>query len=138
MADALYNGFKEDLADGTYGGWASGSVAAMLYDEGAGGAFTASDTVYTDVSAGKVGTAVDVAGRAVLSDGSFDCNTITWSDVTGNEAEAVIVYSYTGGTADSPTGTQLIAYIDSASNLPVTPNGGNISMAIDAAGLFSL
>ena len=138
MADALYDAAKVDMLDGTWTGWASGNVAAMLYDVGTGGAFTASDTAYTDVSAGKVGTAVDVGGRAVLTDGSADCDTITWSTVSGAEAEAVILYRYTGGTADSPTGTSLIAYIDSATNLPVTPNGGNISMTIDAAGLFSL
>ena len=128
-----------DLADGSYAGWTSGNVAAMLYDVGAGGAFSASDTLYSDVSAGKVGAAVSVDNRAVLSDGSFDCDTITWSSVTGSEAEAVIVFSHSTGTPDAPTGTtQLIAYIDSATNLPVTPNGGNISMSIDAAGLFSL
>ena len=138
MADALYDASKVDMLDGTWTDWASGNVGAILYDVGAGGAFSASDTDYTDVSAGKVGTAVDVGGRAVLSDGSADCNTITFSSVTGSESEAVILYRYTGGTADSPTGTTLIAYIDSATNLPVTPNGGDISMTIDAAGLFSL
>src|SRR5574338_421363 len=54
--------------------------------------------------------------------------------VTGDVSEAILVYKDTGVEATSP----LIAYIDTVSSgLPVTPNGGDITIAWHATdGVF--
>ena len=47
--------------------------------------------------------------------------------MTGDPSEALLIYKDTGTEATSP----LIAYIDTATGLPVTPNGGNITVTWD-------
>jgi hypothetical protein len=59
---------------------------------------------------------------------------VTFTAVTGDVSEAVILYKDTGVAATSP----LIAYIDTATGLPVTPNGGDITVTVPASGWFSL
>ena len=54
--------------------------------------------------------------------------------VTGNPAEAILIYIDTGSAATS----RLVAWIDTATNLPVTPNGGDISIQWNASGIFQL
>ena len=47
--------------------------------------------------------------------------------VTGDPFEAVVIFQDTGDAATS----RLIAYIDTATGLPMTPNGGDINMNFD-------
>jgi hypothetical protein len=44
--------------------------------------------------------------------------------VTGDQSEAVVMIKDTGDAATSP----LIAYIDSATGLPITPSGSDITI----------
>jgi hypothetical protein len=76
----------------------------------------------SDVPGGaRVGTAVDLAGKSAVA-GVADANDATWTLVTGDQAEYILLYRFVTADADSP----LIALIDSATGLPVTPNGGDI------------
>jgi len=59
--------------------------------------------------------------------GVFDADNITFSSVSGDVSEALVIYKDTGAAATSP----LIAFIDSATGLPVTPNGGDITVTWD-------
>ena len=59
--------------------------------------------------------------------GVVDANDVTFSAVTGDPSEALVIYKDTGVEATSP----LIAYIDVATGLPVTPNGGDITVQWD-------
>jgi hypothetical protein len=47
--------------------------------------------------------------------------------VSGASVEAIAIYQDTGNEATS----RLIAYIDTATGLPVTPNGGDINLNWD-------
>lgn len=62
--------------------------------------------------------------------GVFDAADITFSSVTGDVSEALIIYRHTGTDSTS----ELIAYIDGATGLPVTPNGGDITVTWDSGG----
>lgn len=65
----------------------------------------------------------------------FDAADVTFSAVSGNSVEALVIYKDTGTPSTSP----LIAYIDTVSSgLPVTPNGGSISVTWNASGIFAL
>jgi hypothetical protein len=66
-------------------------------------------------------TGESVSGRV------FDANDATFTAVTGDPSEALILYKHTGTESTS----RLIAYIDTATNLPVTPNGGDITVTWD-------
>lgn len=69
--------------------------------------------------------------------GVFDADDVVLTAVTGAQSEALIIYqsSAVGGGADvAATAQRLIGYIDTATGLPVTPNGGNITIAWDNTG----
>jgi phage tail sheath gpL-like len=56
-----------------------------------------------------------------------DAADFSWTGVSGAQSEAIVVYKDTGSAATS----NLIAFIDTATNLPVTPNGGDITVTLD-------
>jgi len=76
--------------------------------------------------AARVGTPQSLAGKAV-SGGVFDASDITFSSVTGDPCEALIVYKWTGSDATS----RLILFVDQATGLPVTPTGADITVSWD-------
>jgi hypothetical protein len=68
--------------------------------------------------------------------GVFDTADFTWTSVTGVQSEAIILWN---DTAAAPTAKPLIAFYDSSmTGMPVTPNGGNINVTVNASGWFSL
>ena len=60
--------------------------------------------------------------------GAADAADCTFTSVTGSSIEAIVIYKDTGTEATSP----LIAYIDTATGLPITPNGGDIIVTWDS------
>ncbi len=59
--------------------------------------------------------------------GAADGADVTFTSVSGPTIEAIVIYRDTGTEATSP----LIAYIDTATGLPITPNGGDIIVTWD-------
>jgi len=123
MASAFYPYFKQGLWGGSINAIV-GTVKAALVDTGTY-TYSATHDYYNDVS-GVVGTPVALANKT-FSNGVFDADDVTFTSVTGATVEAVVIYLEYGTTATSP----LIAYVDTATGLPVTPNGGNIVIAWD-------
>ena len=80
-------------------------------------------------SGGIVATSGNLAGKTATA-GVADANDITFTAVTGDPSEALVVYKDTGTASTSA----LICYIDSATGLPVTPNGGDITVTWDNGG----
>lgn len=140
MANAIYPKWKAALlqnsADSDLDGSGTTGVYAALYDVGAGGAYDAADEFYTDLSAGIVGTPVEIGATKSYTNGVFDGADVTFTSVTGAQCEAIVIYRSNAGASSTH---RLIAYIDtSVTGLPVTPNGGNISVAWNASGIFAL
>jgi hypothetical protein len=66
--------------------------------------------------------------------GVADAEDVTLTAVTGDPSEALIIYQHAltvGGTALAETSARLVAYIDTATGLPVTPNGGDVVISWD-------
>lgn len=79
-----------------------------------------------DVPAGaRVATAT--LGSKSVTGGAFDAADVEYPTVTGDPSEALVIWKDTGSEPTSP----LIMYIDTATGLGVTPNGGNITVAWD-------
>lgn len=79
-----------------------------------------------DVPAGaRVATAT--LGTKSVTGGAFDAADVTYPTVTGDPSEALVIWKDSGSEATSP----LIMYIDTATGLGVTPNGGDITVAWD-------
>lgn len=134
MANAIYPKYKETiLGAATNTNLLTGTVKVALIDTGT---YTYSDAhqFYSSVT-GVVGTPQTIGATKSVTNGLFDGADVTFTAVTGNTAEALIIYVDTGSAATSP----LVAYIDtSVTGLPVTPNGGDISITWNASGIFQL
>ena len=85
------------------------------------------DEFLDDVPAGaRVATSDALTSKAVTL-GVADAGDVVLTSVTGDESEAIVIYVHTGADATA----RLIAYIDTATGLPVTPNGGDITIQWD-------
>lgn len=134
MANALYPLWKEQLLQFTANNnLSAGTVKVALIDTGTY-TYSAAHQFYSSASAAAVGTPQTI-GSKTYTNGVFDGADVTFTAVTGNSVEALIIYIDTGSAATSP----LVAYIDtSVTGLPVTPNGGDISITWNASGIFAL
>lgn len=133
MANAIYPKYKEALLNGsTNTNMSAGTVKVALVDTGTY-TYSSAHEFQTSLT-GVVGTA-QTLGTKTFTNGTFDAADPTFTAVSGATVEALVVYIDTGSTATS----RLIAYIDTGvTGLPVTPNGGNIGVTFDAAGVFTL
>ena len=130
MANALYNTFKQGLGLKQFDLDAD-VIKATLIDS-ADYTFNPAHTTYaTDVpAAAKVKESGDIAGTWSAA-GVLDSADFTFTSVTGDQAEALILWDSTNG--------KLIAYYDTGmSGMPVTPNGGNILVTVHSSGWLSL
>ena len=86
---------------------------------------------FPSVVAGQVGTEIELSAGKTYTNGVFDSSTDpTFTSVTGATCEAIIIFVKTAG---ANTTWPVVAYLDTnITNLPVTPNGGNISVTWNA------
>ena len=123
MASTLYIKFKEAVMQGN-ANLSSGTVKAALVDTAAY-TFNQSHEFYSSVS-GVVGTP-QTLGSKTFTNGVFDAADVSFPAVAGASAEAIVLFIDTGTAGTS----RLVAYIDTAAGLPVTPNSGNINIGWD-------
>lgn len=135
MANALYDTFKEGLLNKEFD-LNTDVIKATLIDS-ADYTYSAAHDFYAGASL-DVPTAAKVAesgalGSPTIAAGVFDTANFTWTAVTGDVSEAVILWD------DTITDDRLIAFYDTGmTGMPVTPNGGDINFATHASGWFSL
>ena len=138
MANAVYPEYKEFLLG------ASANVSLNV-DTTTDGPFCALvDTgTYTYNSAhdffnditGVVGTDQRISTPTVAN-GTFDGDNLTYTAVSGSTVEALVIYRKNSG---ANTTWKLVLYLDtSVTGLPVTPNGGDITVSWNASGIFTI
>jgi hypothetical protein len=126
MANALYDLARQAFLDGDLD-WAANDIKAYLIDTADYTVNLATHDFADDVAAAaKVATSANFGGKTSTA-GVADANNITFTAVAGDVCEAIIIWQDTGNQATS----RLIAYIDTATGLPVTPNGGDITVTWD-------
>lgn len=125
MANAIYPKYKEALLNGSANtDMSAGTVKVALVDTGTY-TYSATHEFYSSLS-GVVGTD-QTLGTKTFTDGAFDSADPTWTSVSGNSVEALVIYIDTGVAGTS----RLVAYIDTGqTGLPVTPNGGDITYTV--------
>jgi hypothetical protein len=97
--------------------------------------YSAAHDFYNDLS-GIVGTDQRLVSPTVSTSGVFDAADVTFTAVTGATVEALVIHRRNAG---ANTTWRLVAFIDtSVTNLPVTPNGGDITITWNASGIFAL
>jgi hypothetical protein len=126
MANTLYDLGRKRFLEAQIN-WLTDTIKVILVDTGAYTANFATHEYLSDIS----GSAI-IAGPVTLTSktttgGAADAADTTFSSVSGASIEVIIIYKDSGTAGTSP----LIAYIDTATGLPITPNGGDIIVTWD-------
>ena len=128
MANTLYDvARKQYLEAGLH--WLNDTVKVILVDTGSYAPNFVTHLALSDIpTAARISgvSGVELTGKSTFG-GAADANDVTFSAVTGNSIEAIIIYRDTGVEGTST----LMAYIDTATGLPITPNGGDIIVTWD-------
>lgn len=139
MADAFYVEYRNSIlgaATHSFPDLNTDTIKVALRDEGVTALNLTTHQDLADISTSLVGTAQTITSPTcgVVAAGVFDHADATWTSVTGASCESLDYYKDSGTASTSP----LIANIDSATGLPVTPNGGNITWAPNASGVWQI
>ncbi len=67
----------------------------------------------------------------------FDCADLTWSSISQATAETWVAFMI-AKELTSDALSPLIAFIDTATGIPLTPNGSDITLTINAEGLLQI
>lgn len=137
MANALYAKAKESfISQNPSIDMDTDDIKVVGVDHGTDTPVPATDQFLSDIAAGaRIFTSGNLASKTVTG-GVFDAADITITAVSGNSVESVNLYKDTTVAATSP----LIAYIDTGTGLPFTPNGGDVTIQWDsgASKIFAL
>jgi hypothetical protein len=138
LANAWYPKHKEAILQGTSGSALNGSgttgVYVALVDTGVY-TYNASHEFYSSIASAVIGTPVEMTSKS-YTNGLFDAADSLLSAVSGSSGEALVTYVKNAG---ANTTWRLVHYIDTgATGLPVTPNGGDISIVWNASGIAQL
>jgi hypothetical protein len=132
MANALYGLGRESFLKGEIS-WSADNIKTVLVDSQEYTPNLATDQFLSDIPAGgRVAKTVKLTSKTTVA-GSADAADVTFSSVTGDVSEFLVIYQDTGTAGTS----RLIAYIDTATGLPVIPNGGDIQVQWSAP-IFTL
>lgn len=133
MANAIYPKYKEAVLQSSANSSLASTVKVALVDTGTY-TYSAAHEFLSSLT-GVVGVAQTIGATKSYTNGVFDGGDVTFASVVGSNVEALVMYIDTGTAGTS----RLVAYIDTGvTGLPVTPNGGDISVVWNASGIFAL
>lgn len=126
MANSLYGLGRQKILEGGIA-ILTDDIKVVLVDTATYAVNIDVDEFLSDIAVGeRVATSANLTSKASTL-GVFDAADVTFSSVSGDQSEALVIYKDTGNAATSP----LIAYIDSATGLPVTLNGTDVPVTWD-------
>jgi hypothetical protein len=67
----------------------------------------------------------------------FDCANVTWSSISQAAAETWVGFTIVKEITNDAA-SPVIAFIDTGTGIPLTPNGSDITLTIDAEGLLHI
>ena len=140
MANALFNPGREGFLLGEID-WDTATMKVGLIRSYA---FNAAHKFVSDVTgAGGVlhATSTALASKTGTS-GTADAADVTFTAPAANATGHTLLYfqssAVAGGADVAATAQRLIGYVDTGTGLPVTPNGADITVVFNVAGLFTL
>lgn len=123
MANALYGKGREGFATGTIS-WTSDNIKVCLVDSADYTLSIDTHDFLDDIPGGAIiATSGNLSGKSATL-GVCDADDVTFTSVSGDQFEYVIIYKDSGSSATSP----LIACLDTATGLALTPNGADITL----------
>ena len=140
MANTVFNPSREGFLAGEID-WDTAVIKAALVRSYT---VAASHKFVSDVTgAGGVLHATSAALTSkTVTNGTADAADVTFSAVASNASgHSILVFqssAVTGGADVAATAQRVICWLDTGTNLPITPNGGDIVIAWNASGIFSI
>lgn len=138
MANALFAAYRT-LVLSAPPNLSSATIRAMFVDHADDTPVPATDDFINDIaSAARVPAiascpALGTKTLGVIAAGVFSSAAITFTGLTGDQSESFILFEDSGVESTS----DLLAFWDSATGLPLTPNGGDVTVTPNASGLFT-
>lgn len=127
MPNLVYELGRQKFLEGSIN-YLTDEIHAVLIDTDDYTADFENDEFFSDIPAAAV-----IASGTLLSktstNGIADAADLILVAVSGDVSEAIVIVKDTGSDASSP----LIGFMDTASGLPATPNGGSITFQWDNA-----
>lgn len=134
-ADYIYDKGRQAILEGSIA-ILTDTIKLALVDNASYTAVQSTDQFLSDIPSGmRIAISSGLSSKTSTS-GVFDAADVTLSSVSGATSEYLVIFKDTGTASTSP----LIAKMDSYNGLPVTPNGGNITVAFpnDSNKIFKL
>lgn len=126
MANTLYDYCRQRFLEAQIN-WMTDTVKVILVSTSAYTPQTAVHQYLADIPvSARIAGPVTLTAKATTG-GAADAADCTFTSVSGATINAIVIYKDTGTEATSP----LIAYIDTATGLPISPNGGDIIVTWD-------
>lgn len=127
MANALFDKGREGFLGGDID-WDANDIRLVFVDHADDTPNVSTDDFLDDITAPARVASSGAFTTKTKTDGVADADDVTISTVSGDPFESIVIYKHTG--TDSTA--NLIAFIDTATGLPCTPNGGNITVQWDS------
>src|SRR3990167_9617124 len=134
MANTLFMSGRQGFLDGTLD-WDTDTIKIVFISKGAGGNGYAALTDITFLTqipdSGRLRMSETAFGAKTTASGIADADDHTASAVSAvanSVIGAIVIYADSG----SPSTSRLIAWIDTATGLPASPNNGDISLVWSA------
>ena len=142
MANALFTAFRNGIlgAHATRVDLDTDTIRAMFVDATDDTPVAATDDFIDDIlSAGRIPAIASCPQLGTITIGTvaagvFDAVDSTFTSLTGDQAEYLILFKDSGTESTS----NLIAMWDTATGIPLTPNGGNVTVVWNASGILQV
>lgn len=140
MANFAFDAYRNNLlGSGTRVDLDADTINAMFVDHADDTPAVADDFIDDIASAARVpaeGSCPALASKTIGSNpgvGGFDAADTVFTSLSGDQSESLILYKDTGTESTS----DLIVRWDTATGLPLTPNGGNVTV-VWGAGIITI
>ena len=113
------------------------NIDASLLDQTDSGTISATTVDYDELDTPTVVATGDIATPTIgsVGVGVFDAADLTFSSVSGDAADYLVLWKNSGTPATSPV---IVAFDSATTGLPVTPNGGDITVTWAAGGILTI
>jgi hypothetical protein len=141
MANSLVDSFRNGIlgAHATRVDLDADTISCMFVDQTEDTPTVADDFVSDIVSGGRIpaiGSCPTLGTKTIgtVAVGVFDADNTVFTALTGDQAEYLILFKNTG----TDTTSDLIAFWDTATGLPLTPNGADVTVQWNASGILRI
>ena len=142
MANGIFVAFRNGIlgSHGTRVDLDADTISAMFVDHADDTPVLATDDFLNDIaSAARVpalASCPSLGSKTIgtVAAGVFDAADTVFTTLSGDQSESLILFKNTG----TDTSCDLIAYWDTATGLPLTPNGADVTVVWNASGIFQV